>query len=116
MTAPEMPICLHLDIPVPLDYVSNMRTTVRLDENLLARAKEFAAKKRMTFTKLLEESLRSFLAQAKKTTPNKQRIQLPTFRGTGVHPGVDINNSASLLDIMDGSEIRSNGGPRRKRP
>jgi len=29
---------------------------------------------------------------------------LPTFSGNGLHPGVDLDDSAALLDLMEGDE------------
>jgi len=34
------------------------------------------------------------------TTP----APLPTFRGQGLHPGVDLDDTASLLDLMNGGD------------
>ena len=38
--------------------------------------------------------------------PQRPRVELPVFHGTGVLPGVDLEDSAALLEIMgarDGS-------------
>ncbi len=83
-----------------------MRTTVRLDEDLLIRAKEHAARTGRTLTSLLEDALRTLLALEKRK--KKGRLQpLPTFNGGGVRPGVDLDNSADLLDLMEGSDAAS---------
>lgn len=31
-------------------------------------------------------------------------LPLPTFRGEGLQPGVDLDDSASLLDLMNGND------------
>ena len=77
------------------------RTTINLDDELLRQAKMEAAKSGRTLTSLMEDALRASLArQAQK--PPKIRVALPlsTMRG-GVQPGVDLYDSASLLEIMD---------------
>jgi hypothetical protein len=77
-----------------------MRTTVRLDEHLLAKAKAHAAKSGRTLTALIEDALRQELLR-KAAVGARPRVKLKTFKGTGVMPGVDLEDSASLLDAMD---------------
>ena len=76
-----------------------MRTTIRLDEHLLAEAKQHAAESGQTLTAVLEHALRESLAR--RSAPAKPRhSRLKTFRGGGVRAGVDLDDSASLLDLM----------------
>jgi len=77
-----------------------MRTTIRLDDQLLKEAKAAAAASGRTFTELVEGALRETLAR-RKAGPPRQRVTLPTFKGTGLMPGVDLDNSAALLDLME---------------
>lgn len=77
-----------------------MRTTVRLDEHLLARAKAHAAKTGRTLTALIEDALRQEL-QRRPTETVRPRVKLKTFKGTGVRAGIDLEDSASLLDAME---------------
>lgn len=76
-----------------------MRTTVRLNDQLLSEAKKYAAETGRTLTALLEDALRETLARHNKPGP-KRRIKLKTVGG-GVQPGVDLDDSAALLDLMD---------------
>jgi hypothetical protein len=78
-----------------------MRTTVRLDDALLEQARREAQRRGETLTALIEKGLRLELAHAK---PDRRRpkVAIPVFRGRGLQPGVDLNNSADLLDIMEG--------------
>lgn len=77
-----------------------MRTTIRLDDQLLLEAKKSAADTGRTLTALIEDSLRETLARRQR--PNRRRkVKLPTFRGTGMRPGVDLDDSALLLDRME---------------
>lgn len=78
-----------------------MRTTVRLDEPLLREVKSEAARLGMTLTAMIEEALRERLARAANTSEPRSRARLPTFRGRGLAPGVDLDDSAALLDLMN---------------
>lgn len=81
-----------------------MRTTVRLDDALLDRARREAARRGTTVTALIEQGLRSVLAPPAKK-PARRRVDLPVCReGGGVMPGVDINDSADLLDRLEDDE------------
>lgn len=77
-----------------------MRTTVRLDEQLLARAKAHAAREHRTLTALIEEGLTLVLERPRPKV--KRRVVLPVSEaGGGVRPGVDLNCNAALLDLLD---------------
>jgi hypothetical protein len=80
-----------------------MRTTVRLDDDLLREAKAHAAATERTLTRLIEDALRETLARRAATT-KRPHIDLPTFRGGRLQPGVDLDSNAALLDIMEGIE------------
>ena len=78
-----------------------MRTTVRLDEALLERARQEAVKRKTTLTSLIEQGLELVLRRPMKVAM-RQPIMLPECRaGGGTLPGIDLNDSASLLDRMD---------------
>jgi hypothetical protein len=77
-----------------------MRTTIRLDEKLLREAKLQAARRGTTLTALIEDALRESLARQHKTQQRKP-VRLVTFGGKGLHPGVDLDDSAALLDLME---------------
>jgi hypothetical protein len=78
-----------------------MRTTVRLDEALLERAREEATRRKTTLTALIEQGLELVLRRPLKRGV-RPRVALPECRaGGGTLPGVDLNDSASLLDRMD---------------
>ncbi len=77
-----------------------MRTTVRLDDDLLREVKRFAAERQLTLTAVLEQSLREMLAMRAKLEA-REPVRLPTFKGRGLQPGVDLHDSASLLALME---------------
>jgi Bacterial antitoxin of type II TA system, VapB len=80
----------------------HMRTTIRLDDALLEQARREAARRHETLTSLIEQGLRLALAQSRSPHERRRRVALPVCRtGGGVLPGVDLNDSASLLDVME---------------
>jgi hypothetical protein len=78
-----------------------MRTTVRLDDALFREAKKAAAEAGESLTRLIESALREKLAR-RQSRPRRRRVRLPTYGRGGVFPGVDLDNSAALLDLMEG--------------
>ena len=76
-----------------------MRTTIRLNERLLAEAKKYAAESGRTLTSVLEDALRETLARRRARLKIKP-VRLKTVKGDGVRPGVDLDDSAALLDAM----------------
>ncbi|MEW5850611.1 MAG: type II toxin-antitoxin system VapB family antitoxin [Myxococcota bacterium] len=77
-----------------------MRTTIRIDDKLLAAAKALAAKSHRSLTQVIEDALRELLARraAQRHAPP---CDLPVFTGNGLRPGVDLDDSANLLELMD---------------
>lgn len=76
------------------------RTTVRLPQELLARAKRKAAAEGRTLTSLIEDGLRLVVSDERK--PQKKRV-LPRFSDAtgGPLPGIDISDSAALQEMED---------------
>lgn len=77
-----------------------MRTTVRLDDQLLAQAKRYAAESGRTLTAVLEDALRESLARHRSSAKRKL-VRLRTVKGDGVLPGVDLDDTAALLELME---------------
>jgi hypothetical protein len=79
----------------------NERTTVRLPEELLRRAKRKAANEGSTLTALIEDGLRRVLSE--RGAPAKaKRISPRVCSATGgVLPGIDLSNSAALQEMDD---------------
>ncbi|HLC30926.1 MAG TPA: type II toxin-antitoxin system VapB family antitoxin [Dehalococcoidia bacterium] len=84
-----------------------MRTTIRLDDQLLREAKSLAAETGGTLTSVIEDALRETLAR-RSHQAEREPVRLPTMPGR-LLPGVDLDDSASLLDLMESSD----GPPRR---
>ena len=78
-----------------------MRTTVRLEESLLQRARQEAERRGVTLTSLLEQGLQLALRRPLKRS-ERSIVTLPECRaGGGIGAGVDLNDSASLLDRLE---------------
>jgi len=78
----------------------HMRTTVRLDERLLAEVKKYAAESGRTLTAVLADALRETLAR-RGARGKRKPVRLRTAKGNGLRPGVDLDDTASLLDFME---------------
>lgn len=75
-----------------------MRTTVKIDDALLVEAKTRAARSGRTLNEVLEDALREAFA---RRGASARRLELPVFRGGRLMPGVDLDDGASLMDLMD---------------
>jgi Rv0623-like transcription factor len=80
-----------------------MRTTIRINEQLLKEAKELAARRGKTLTSVIEDALRESLSR-QHSSGQRKRVHLVTFSGKGLLPGVDLDDSAALLDVMESSD------------
>jgi len=72
-----------------------------MDPDLLRRLKEYAARNGTTLTRVLEDAARQLLARGRGPAAVRERIRLPKFAGQGLQPGVDLDDSAALLDLME---------------
>lgn len=81
-----------------------MRTTVRLEERLLERARQEAERRGVTLTSLIEQGLQLALRRPLKRS-ERAAVTLPECRaGGGIRAGVDLNDSASLLERLEGRD------------
>lgn len=74
---------------------------MRLPDELLKEAKRVAAERGTTLTALLEDALRAELA-GKPTEEGARPVRLTTSGSGWLQPGVDLDDSAALLDLMEG--------------
>ena len=77
-----------------------MRTTVRLPPDLLRVARRHASDTGRTLTALIEDALRLALS-TENSSPGRVREAVPTYGKGGLLPGVDLDDSAATLDLMD---------------
>lgn len=79
----------------------HMRTTVRLSEELLRKAKKRAADTNQTLTSLIEEGLKAILAGS-ASARQRTAVQLPISKASGgTLPGIDLNRASELEDRMN---------------
>jgi Arc/MetJ family transcription regulator len=76
-----------------------MRTTITIDEHLLARVKQRAAATGRTVSQTIEDALRESLQRA--TRRPESRVELLTWHGGKPMPGVDLDDNAALLDLLE---------------
>ena len=81
--------------------MQGMRTTVRLPDALLRQAKRYASDRGTTLTAVLSEGLREILRRPERGAKAAARRPMPISHGTGVQPGVDLSNTASLLALTE---------------
>lgn len=80
-----------------------MRTTIKIDDALLAEAKARAAASGRTLNAVVEDALREVLVR-RPSNGRDRRVELPTFSGGQLLPGVDLDDSASLLALMEDTD------------
>jgi hypothetical protein len=78
-----------------------MRTTIRLDDHLLAEVKQLAMCSGKSMTVLVEEALREMLARQRFQAKSPRTKPLPSWGEGWLQPGVDLDNSAALWDLLD---------------
>lgn len=76
-----------------------MRTTITIDDALLAEAKVIAARSGRTLNAVVEDALRVALAQ-RRAASTRPPVTLPTFSGR-LQPGVNLDSNSDLLDFME---------------
>jgi hypothetical protein len=76
------------------------RTTVRLPEELMDRARRKAAAEGRTLTSLIEEGLRVVIAPKKAKARPLGPLPVSSATG-GFYPGIDISNSAAIQEMED---------------
>jgi hypothetical protein len=77
-----------------------MKTTLDLNDQLLADAKALAARQRTTLTRLIEEGLQLRL-RAQAGSAKQGPVRLPVFKGRGgLAAGVDPLSNKALLEAL----------------
>jgi hypothetical protein len=80
------------------------RTTVRLPDELVTRAKRKAAAEGRTLTALIEDGLRRVVNEPKAPAKRRKMPRISAAKG-GLLPGVDLTNNASLQDLDDADDV-----------
>jgi hypothetical protein len=77
------------------------RTTIRLPEDLLGRAKRKAAAEGRTLTSVIEEGLRLVTAGNRKSAKGKRRLPRVSTATGGPMPGIELTHVSSLQETED---------------
>ena len=76
-----------------------MRTTVNIDDNLLAEAKVLAARTSRSLGSVVEDALRAMLRRETDQRGHGE-FRLPTHGRGGLHAGVDLEDKEALAEMM----------------
>ncbi len=81
-----------------------MRTTVTIDDGLLADAKVLAARTHRTLSSVLEDALRELIARS-DAAPDAPEVALPSHGSGGVRPGVDLLDREQLAELLGDNAV-----------
>jgi hypothetical protein len=78
-----------------------MRTTVNIQDQLLAKARARARHDRKPLGSVIDDALRAlFVQRAPEGTAIRSRVVLPTGSGSGLQPGVDLEDGGALAELL----------------
>ncbi len=75
-----------------------LRTTVDVPDHLLVDAKKLAADRCLPLTRVLEESLRSYLSE-QRLRAREEPAPLPVLAGPAPAAGVDLDDTSRLWEL-----------------
>lgn len=97
---------MHHDA-LPRCYDAPMRTTVNIDEHLLAAARQLAVRTHRRLGDVVDDALRLLLARAEQGASTE--LDLPRYGGSGLRPGVDLEDKEGLDTLLEESGERAAG-------
>jgi hypothetical protein len=74
---------------------------VYLDAADRARLERLTERLDATKSDVLRRGLEALEASTRRGSEQGSRVPLPTFAGRGLQPGVDLDDTASLFDLME---------------
>jgi hypothetical protein len=80
-------------------HIRIMRTTVNLPDHIYVEARKLAAERKTSVTALIEEGLRTVLAEARQRRPPQAGDPLPLMDGGQLREGVDLTDTSSLWEL-----------------
>ena len=80
-----------------------MRTTVNIDDDLLAAIKVIAASKHAALGDVVDDALREYLAERAKPVVDFSwsDIAIEVPGGQGMRPGINWRSNAAMLEYME---------------
>lgn len=80
---------------------------MNIEEELLVQAKQVAARSHRSLGEVINDALRLLLAE--RAPEGRHSVRLPTFGGSGLQPGVDLEDKDALAELLDEAEARAAG-------
>lgn len=78
-----------------------MKTTLNINDSLLANAKALAAQQRTSLTRLIEEGLQLRM-RAPQIATKEKKPRIPVFKGRGgLIVGLNARSNKAMLDAAD---------------
>lgn len=77
-----------------------MRTTILLPDELYDAVRQHASQQRRTITSVIEEAVRASL-RAHAAAAHQPALSIDVIQGRGLQPGVDLDDTSALADLMD---------------
>ena len=81
-----------------------MRTTITIDDDVLDRARKLASKLHMSFRSVVNEALRTGLAQVARPAERREHQTIP--HAMGLRRGYNLDNIQELLAQTEGEDSR----------
>lgn len=78
-----------------------MRTTIDIHDELLDRAKRFAASSNKRLADVVNDALQESLGRVEQPSGMQEEYQMATYGRGGVRPGIDLSDNASVQDALD---------------
>ena len=85
-----------------------MRTTLTIDDHLLSEAKAIAAHTHRSIGSVFEDALRQMLARTDGPRSTRGPVSLPTDGGSGLQPGVDLENKEQIAELLGDNQLGHN--------
>ena len=85
-----------------------MRTTISLDERLLAQLKKRASETGTSVSRLVDQAVRLFMRTPRAAQP-ADRFELVTFGAGGRFSGENIDKTSALLEADDADRFARRG-------
>ncbi len=85
-----------------------MRTTVSIDDELLRRARAEALASGRSLGDIVDDGLRVLFSDRGRGP--RVAVTLPTFGGSGLRPGVDLEDKDALAELLDLPDERHAAG------
>lgn len=79
--------------------VRHVRTTVNIDDHLLAEAKQLAARSHRPLGEILNDALRVLLVE-RPPRGRRGRVRLPVDGGSGLQRGVDLDDREAMAELV----------------